>query len=298
MRILVTGASGTLGRAVVPTLVRTGYAVRALSREPHPGRDVEWVWGDLAWGKGVRDAVRDVDAIVHLATFARKGRRADSVDVAGTRALIDAAREAGVPHLVYASIVGTDQAPTGYLEDKLEAERLIRESGLGWTILRSTTYHQHLDGLLKELAGLPAFPVDRSLPWQPVCTSEVAACLAELLAAGPEQGVIEYGGPEILRMDELVKLWMEARNVRRFVLPVRFPGGRWAAQRAGWHTTDAKPTGRITWREHLSPPPPEPSDDFAAEHTASPTSPATQPDLDPNPRVYGGDEGYERPTRT
>jgi uncharacterized protein YbjT (DUF2867 family) len=298
MHILVTGATGTLGKAVVPTLLRTGHAVRALSREAHSGRDVEWVWGDLTGGKGVYSAVRDVDAIIHLATFARKGHRAGSVDVAGTAVLLDAAREAGVPHLVFTSIVGADQAATGYLEDKLEAERLIRESGIGWTILRSTTFHQHLDQLLRELAATyPAIPVDRTLPWQPVDRSEVAGYLTDLVAAGPERGVIEYGGPEVIGMDEVVRSWLQARRVRRLLLPVRYPGGRWAAQRAGWHTTDAIPLGRISWRDHLFPDPPEPSDDFAIEHTASPTSPATQPDLDPNAHVYGGDDGYERPTR-
>ncbi|MEU4230558.1 NAD(P)H-binding protein [Nonomuraea sp. NPDC026600] len=297
MHILVTGATGTLGRAVVPALVRTGHSVRALSRESHPGQDVEWVWGDLAWGKGVHGAVRGVDAIIHLATSARKSHRADSVDIAGTQWLLDAATDAGVPHLVYVSIVGVDQAATGYLEDKLEAERLIRESGVGWTILRSTTFHQHLEELLHELAAYPAIPVDRSIPWQPVCTSEVAAYLIDLVAAGPERGVLEYGGPEVIGMDDVLKPWLQARHLRRLLLPMRYPGGRWAAQRAGWHTTDATPLGRISWRSHLFPDPPEPSDDFAIEHTASPTSPATQPDLDPNSHVYGGDEGYERPTR-
>ena len=161
MHILVTGATGTLGRAVLPALVRTGHSVRALSRASHPGQDVEWVWGDLAWGKGVHRAVRGVDAIIHLATLARKGHRPDSVDLAGTQWLLEAAGEADVPHLVYVSIVGADQAATGYLADKLEAERLVRESGIGWTILRSTTFHQHLEGLLQELAGYPAIPVDR-----------------------------------------------------------------------------------------------------------------------------------------
>lgn len=294
MRILVTGATGTLGRALVPVLLRAGHQVRALSRTRHESRGgVEWVWGDLAAGSGVAEAVGDVEAVAHLATSGRKGR--GHVDMAGTRTLVAAAREAGAAHVLLTSIVGADRAPGyGY---KLEAERLVRQSGLGWTIVRATQFHQWLDKLLRDVAGLPLLPVDRSLPWQPVHVNDVAARLAALLAGGPVDRVVEYGGPQVLHTEEVVRTWLDARHLRRMCLPVRYPGRTAAAQRAGAFTTDAEPTGEITWHDYLFPPPPVASDDFAEEHTASPTSPATQPERDPDRHVYGGDEGYERPTR-
>ncbi|MFC4113928.1 SDR family oxidoreductase [Nonomuraea zeae] len=296
MRILVTGATGTLGSALLPALVKAGHQVRALSRAKRESRgNVEWVWGDLISDAGIADAVRGVDAVAHLATSGRKGRGA--VDVPGTRMLIAAAREAQVPHLLFTSVVGTGSAATAYLRYKREAESLVAGSGLGWTVLRATPFHEWLDRRLGELASLPALPVDRSVPWQPVHTGEVAARAAELLSGGPA-GAVEFGGPQVLGTDELVSTWLRARNLRRPRLPVRFPGRRYAVQRAGQFLTDALPKGRITWHDYLFPPPPALSDDFASEHTASPTSPANQPEQDPDLHVYGGDEGYERPTRS
>jgi uncharacterized protein YbjT (DUF2867 family) len=296
MRILVTGATGTLGSALVPALVKAGHQVRALSRTKRESRgNVEWAWGDLFSGNGVPDAVRGVDAVAHLATSGRKGRGA--VDIPGTRLLIVAAREAGVPHLLFTSVVGADRAPVGYLRYKREAERLVAESGLGWTVLRATPFHQWLHQRLRDFASLPVLPVDPTVPWQPVHTGEVAARAADLLAGGPRSGAIEYGGPQVLDTRALARAWCQAHDLRRFCLPVHFPGRLYAAQRAGDLTTDATPKGSITWQDYLAPPAPAPSDDFAAEHTASPTSPATQPEQDPDLHVYGGDEGYERPTR-
>jgi uncharacterized protein YbjT (DUF2867 family) len=294
MRILVTGATGTLGRAVVPALLKAGHQVRALSRTRQESRGgVEWVWGDLAAGSGVADAVRGVEAIAHLATSGRKGR--GHVDLAGTRTLLAAARDAGVRHLLLTSIVGADRAP-GY-RHKLEAERLVREGGLGWTIVRATQFHQWVDKLLRDVSAVPVLPVDRSLPWQPVHVDDMAARLTALLAAGPAGTITEFGGPQVLDTGELVRTWLDARRLRRLLLPVRYPGRLSAAQRSGTFVTDATPRGEITWRNYLFPPPPVPSDDFAEEHTASPTSPANQPERDPDLRVYGGDEGYQRPTR-
>ncbi|MEO3869935.1 NAD(P)H-binding protein [Nonomuraea sp. B12E4] len=296
MRILVTGATGTLGGAVLPALVKAGHQVRALSRAGRDGRgNVEWVRGDLISDGGIRDAVRGVEAIVHLATSGRRGRGA--VDVPGTHMLLAAARAAGVSHLLFTSVVGADRAPVGYLKDKLAAEHLVAESGLGWTVLRATPFHQWLDRRLGDFGSYPALPVDRSLPWQPVHTGEVAARVAALLAAGPAGGALDFGGPQVLGMEDLVRTWQSAHGRSRPLLPVHFPGRLYAAQRAGDFLTDATPKGEITWHAYLFPPPPEPSDDFASEHTASPTSPATQPEHDPDLRVYGGDEGYQRPTR-
>ncbi|MEO3890894.1 NAD(P)H-binding protein [Nonomuraea sp. B5E05] len=297
MRILVTGATGTLGGALLPALVRAGHRVRALSRkERESSGRVEWFWGDLVSGKGVADAVHGVDAIAHLATSGPKGRGA--VDVPGTRRLLLAAREAGVQHLLYTSVVGVDRAAVGFLGHKLEAERLIGESGIGWTVLRATRFQQSLDQRLRAYSSFPVMFVDRSLPWQPVHTGEVAALAVALLAGGPEGKEFEFGGPQVMDTEELVRTWLQARNVRRPCLPVHYPGRLYAAQRGGELVTDADSRGVITWHDYLHPAPPALSDDFATEHTASPTSPANQPENDPDLHVYGGDEGYERPTRS
>ncbi len=104
--ILVTGGTGTLGRPLVQALTGAGNPVRVLSRRPPAkvdGPAVEWAVGDLGTGEGITEAVEGVRAIVHCAT----SQRTREVDVGGTLRLLDAARRAGSPHLVYISIVGS-----------------------------------------------------------------------------------------------------------------------------------------------------------------------------------------------
>ena len=134
MRILVTGGTGHLGRAIVSGLRGEGHRVRILARRPgfHPG--VEWTAGDLATGAGIADAVAGVDAIVHAATnspAARRGRLrvADlvhspaDVDLDGTRALLAAAEAAAVARFVHVSIAGLEHMKgLAYTRRKLEAE--------------------------------------------------------------------------------------------------------------------------------------------------------------------------------
>ncbi len=153
--VLVTGASGTLGRAVTRYLLDDGRQVRGLSRHPLQEGAVAWVAGDLLTGAGMEQALAGVDAIVHCATDLRHPR----VDSEGTQKLIDAAQRAGAPHLVYISIVGADRIPLGYYRAKVEAESKVRAGGLPWTILRATQFHQLLISALEVLARLPVLMV-------------------------------------------------------------------------------------------------------------------------------------------
>src|SRR5262245_58912794 len=123
---LVTGGTGTLGRAVVARL----DSPRVLSRRPGPDRMV----GDLATGAGLAAALSEVDTVIHCATSAGKN------DVTHAQRLIEAAT-ASRPHIVYVSIVGIDEIPLGYYRTKLAVERLLAESGLPYTVLRATQFH-------------------------------------------------------------------------------------------------------------------------------------------------------------
>src|SRR3954469_7160920 len=128
---LVTGATGALG---VPTVIRlraAGHDVRALSRRSGPGLTT----GDLLTGAGIPEAVAGAGTVLHLATGPRgKG------DVQAAHRLLEAATAAGVRHLVVISIVGIDDIPLAYYRDKLAIERLVRESGMPYTVLRATQF--------------------------------------------------------------------------------------------------------------------------------------------------------------
>ena len=108
--VLVTGATGTLGRKVVGAATAAGHQVRALSRRDHVGyTGVHWYQGDLLTGAGIDAAVDGVDVIVHCATQGTRDK-----DVVSIKNLIAAARRADVAHIIYISIVGIDRIPLPY----------------------------------------------------------------------------------------------------------------------------------------------------------------------------------------
>ncbi|KAB1904530.1 NAD(P)H-binding protein [Micromonospora sp. AMSO1212t] len=250
MRVLVTGATGRLGRVAVPRLRDEGFTLRAMSRRPRTGDGVEWVTADLATGAGLAEAVAGVDAVLHLASSPQ--RRTHDVDVLGTRRLAVAAGHAGVRHLVFVSIVGVDRVPLGYYRHKLAAEQVVAAGPVPWSVLRATQFPEFLAGLLSGASRLGPVIGDRAVLAQPVDPGEVADRLAVLLLAGPSNRVEDFGGPEVLRFDEAARAWLAARRVRRPLLPVRIPGRLGRELRAGGLTTTATPAGTRTWADYLA----------------------------------------------
>ncbi|MET8544293.1 NAD(P)H-binding protein [Kitasatospora sp. NPDC004799] len=244
--VLVTGATGTLGREVVRLLVARGVAVRGLSRRARGGGDgVEWVVGDLVSGAGIAEAVAGVEVVVDCATTQRKA------DLAGVRTLVARAREAGVRHLVYVSIVGIDRVPLGYYRTKLACERVVRESGLGWTVLRATQFHDLLLRIFDASARLPVLPVLSGVGFQPVDVREVAAAVAELAGEEPAGFAPEVGGPRVRSYRELAEAYLRAAGRRRPLLPLRLPGAVGRGLRSGGNLTPDRAVGRGTFEEAL-----------------------------------------------
>jgi uncharacterized protein YbjT (DUF2867 family) len=238
--ILVTGGTGTLGRALLPALRAAGHQARVLSRRGGPGV----VTGDLAGGVGVDDAVRGAGTILHLASRPRH-------DTALTRTLLDAALRSGRPHLVFVSIVGVDRVPLGYYREKLAGEGLVAGSGLPWTTLRATQFHNLLDALFGAVGRAGVLPVLARAVFQPVDVRDVAARLVELAAAEPAGRVLQLGGPEVRAMDDLARAWLRGTGRRRRVLPVPLPGGLARAVRAGGLTAPDQPRGSRTFEQYL-----------------------------------------------
>jgi uncharacterized protein YbjT (DUF2867 family) len=245
MRVLVTGASGNLGSAVLPRLVKDGYDVLGMSRRSRPG----WVVADLATGDGLVDAVRGVDAIVHLASSPTKTRE---TDVEGTRRLVAAAKAAGVRHILFVSIIGVDRVPLRYYQRKVEAEAVIRAGGVPFTILRAAQFPDLVDTMLTGLSKLGPVLVDRNMMCQPVAVEDVADRIAGLLAEPPAGGVVELGGPRADRMEALAREWLRARGSKRPIWSIRIPGRFGREVRAGALTTTATPAGTRTWRDYLA----------------------------------------------
>ncbi|MGI5400329.1 SDR family oxidoreductase [Streptomyces sp. CA-135486] len=237
--ILVTGGTGTLGRPVTDRLRSAGHEVRVLSRRAQP-------YGvDLREGTGLDAAVRGVDAVVHCASSPRGG------DDSAAGHLIEAARRAGVAHLVYISIVGVNRVPLGYYGTKWRVERMLQASGLGWTVLRTTQFHDFVLGVLASSAKLPVIPLPAGMSVQPIDTAEVAGRLAELAVGEPAGQVPEMGGPQIRSLPDLARAYLAATGRRRPIVPVRLAGKAYTGFRAGRHLTPERAVGRRTFEEFL-----------------------------------------------
>ena len=254
-RILVTGGTGTLGRQVVPRLRDAGCTVRVLSRNAHEAADgIEYVTGDLLKNEGIEAAVDGAGIIMHCAG----GRKGDDD---ATRNLAEAASRAGARHLVYISVVGADRIPVvsgadramfGYFGFKLAAEWVITGSGVPWTTLRATQFHDLSLTVAEQLAKLPVIPVPAGVRFQPVDTGEVAARLVELALGAPAGLVPDMAGPRVHTMADLLREYLRARGKRRLLLPVRLPGQAARAVRAGANLAPDRAVGHRTWEEFLA----------------------------------------------
>ena len=255
MKALVTGGTGTLGRLFVPRLRDAGYDVRVLSRRhPESPEGIEVVTGDLATGEGIDAAVEGMEIIVHCAS-SFKG------DEDKARHLIQAATRSGPQHLVTVSVVGTDRVPItsridramfGYLGSKLAVERIVADSGLPWTTMRATQFHDLILIVVQQLAKLPVIPVPSGFRFQPVDAAEVADRLLELALGAPAGIVPDMGGPRVYEMAELVRSYLQARGMRRPILPIRLPGEAARAFRAGANLAPDQAVGRLTWEDFLA----------------------------------------------
>ncbi|HEX6684096.1 MAG TPA: NAD(P)H-binding protein [Candidatus Limnocylindrales bacterium] len=245
--VLVTGATGMLGRAVVPELQRIGMRVRATSRSPRVASEggPEWVVADFTTGEGVERAVEGVETVVHLAAAPYKGRYTEKVEVDGTKRLLDATDA----HVVYVSIVGVDRVPWGYFRTKLKAEELLRGRA---SIIRSTQFFPFVDRALRFMAKTGVMVMDPGIRAQPVDVDDVARRLGERIAQGPSGTIEEFGGPQVLATDEAMRHWLSANGKRRPILRLRMPGKLGAAFRSGALTTTAQPAGTKTWWEFLT----------------------------------------------
>lgn len=271
---LVTGGTGTLGRQVVPRLREAGCAVRVLSRKTYTAaNDVEYVTADLTAGEGIEAAVAGADIIVHCAGSS-KGDEVKALN------LVRAASRTGAPHLVYISVVGADSIPVksgidramfGYFASKLAAERVVADSGLPWTTLRATQFHDLILMVTRQMARLPVIPFPSGFRFQPVDSGEVAGRLVELALGAPMGLAPDFAGPQVYGTDELLRSYLRAAHLRRPMFPIGLPGKAARAVRAGANLSPEHAVGRRTWEAFLADRVSAPS---ASESTRRTTVPA------------------------
>lgn len=250
--ILVTGATGTLGREVVQQLLHHGQHVRAYTRQSRPSvpAGVEVYQGDIRVGSGLIEATRGVDAMIHCATFFEEGY---VTDLAGSRHLIEAARANGSPHLIYVSIAGIDRSPFSLFQAKLEVEHMIEQSHLPWSILRVTQFHNYVLSLITswEDEKTSTITIPAGTRFQSIDISEVAHALVTLAEQPAVGHVPDMGGPEVLTLEEMVETYQRVYHKHSVIRSHSLPGEYYDAFRSDVKLIPDRAVGRITWESFL-----------------------------------------------
>src|SRR3989442_5246345 len=207
--LLLTGATGVVGSALLRRLVASGTQVRCLVRDPRRlGAQrvrVQIALGDLTDPPSFRNALRGIRTVVHLAASVRDQPRGSIEELNGiaTWRMVAAAERAGVQHFIFFSALGaTTHHRTRLLRAKALAEAAVSESGLRTTIFAPSIVYSPGDPwmrMLERLSLLLVMPMPgrvRAL-YQPIWAEDVADCLVSVLAGGPPHASPPYrpGGP-------------------------------------------------------------------------------------------------------
>lgn len=233
MNILVTGASGFVGRGVVAELMGRGHTVMAVSRT---GKDIGGARGIAAdvtdlgsVQRAFGEAGPDVGAVLHLVgIIAEKGdQRFQRVHVDATRNVLACTpRQARYLHM---SALGADPAsPSGYSRTKGEAEALVRQSGLGWSIFRPSLIFgvgdEFFGRTLRDLVSLPPIVPqigNGSFPFRPISLTDVSTAFAEALEhPGATGQTYTLTGPQEYTFRQLLELELKATGKSKPIVPV------------------------------------------------------------------------------
>jgi uncharacterized protein YbjT (DUF2867 family) len=197
MKITVFGATGLIGTKVVKDLKQGGHDVVEATHSSGV---------DVLTGAGVADALTGADALVDVTNSPNlDGGPAMAFFTTSTPHLVDAARTAGVRHYVALSIVGADGMPdSGYMRAKVAQEKLIKGSGLPYTIVRATQFVDFADAITDSMTSGNEVRVPDALI-QPIRADKVAAAVAAAAVAQPRNGIVNVGGPTKITFEQLAR---------------------------------------------------------------------------------------------
>jgi uncharacterized protein YbjT (DUF2867 family) len=231
--ILLTGATGTVGSALLRRLTGTGEPVRCLVRDPRRLGDhrvrVQIALGDLTDPPSFRHALRGVSTVVHLAASIRDQPHAsiEELNAVATLRLVRAAERAGARRFVFFSAMGAlHHSRTRFFRAKALAREAVEASKLETTVFSPSIVYTPGDPwltLLERFSYLPAIPVSGSgqARYQPIWAEDVADCVvAALMASGPRKRSFELAGPETLSYDEIVLTAGRRRRLVHVPLPI------------------------------------------------------------------------------
>src|ERR1051326_8472658 len=241
--ILVTGATGYIGRHLVKRLVQNGERPRCLVRDVKraaqilPADGDEFAQGDTTQAGTLTAALQGVDTVIHAAfmTADRKqssGNHYYETNVRGTANLVQAARAAGVTRIIEISGLGTHpDKPGTYMQGRYEAERMVKESGLAWTIIEPSVLFGKGAPFIKGLTDLirtsPVVPLigGGKIQFQPIFVEDVVTVILKVLQEPGRTNHKTYtiGGPEYYTFTQIINLLLHTMHKSRIKAPAPMP---------------------------------------------------------------------------
>lgn len=209
MKFVIIGGTGLIGSKVTAKL-------RALGHEVVPAAPNTGV--NTITGEGLDDALKGADVVVDVANSPSFDDKAvmDFFQTSG-RNLLAAEAKAGVKHHVALSVVGTDRLQeSGYFRAKQAQENLIINSGMPYSIVRSTQFFEFLKGIAEAAANGGEIHLAPA-GIQPIASDDVASKVTEVATGKPVNGIVEIAGPKLFGLPELVTLYLDKLEDRRIV---------------------------------------------------------------------------------
>ena len=237
--ILVTGATGYIGRHLVARLVEQGERPRCLVRDMQraarilPAAQVEFVQGDTTHAATLAAALQGVDTVVHTAFMTADHKQSNGnhyyeTNVQGTANLIKAAQAAGVIRIIEMSGLGTrPDKPGTYMQGRYEAERMLKESGLDWTIIQPSVLFGKDAPFIKGLTDLirtsPVVPLigGGKIQFQPIYVEDVVTVVLKVLQEPERTNHKTYtiGGPEYYTFTQIINALLHTMHKSRLKAP-------------------------------------------------------------------------------
>lgn len=241
--LLITGATGYIGRHLVKRLVEQGERPRCLVRDPGkatrilPVAAIEIAQGDTTQPASLSSALSGVDTIVHAAfiTADRKqsaGNNYEKTNVQGTANLIQAAQQSGIKRIIEISGLGTKPAkPGSYMQGRYLAEKMLKESGLDWTIIQPSVLFGKDAPFIKGLTDLirtsPVVPLigGGKIMFQPIYVEDVVSVILKMLQEPERTNRKTYiiGGPEYYSFAQVIDILLRAMHKSRIKAPAPLP---------------------------------------------------------------------------
>ena len=197
MKVVVVGGTGLIGSQVIAQLVELGH--EAVAASPRSGVNA-------VTGEGLAEALAGAHTVVDVAN-SPSWADADVLRffTASSRNLLSAERDAGVQHHVALSIVGCDRVPeSGYMRAKVAQEKVIKESGAPYSVVRATQFFEFVGGIADSMADGDTVRAPHAA-FQPIAAADVATGVTRATTGDPTNGIINIAGPEKRGMDEFIR---------------------------------------------------------------------------------------------